>query len=87
MVETIFRVVIILLIITIIIAVLGSTSLNYNVSFSNFKVLFTSFLHCICYIVPIERLLPIFVTVVGFTVFRISISLLKTIWSLFPLQG
>lgn len=87
MVETIFRVILILLIISIIIAIMGSTSVSYNIGFSNYKVLFTSFLTCICYILPIKRLLPILVAVIGFTVLRITITLVKTIWELFPLSG
>lgn len=87
MVETIFRVIIILVIIVIVIAVLGSTSIAYNVSFSNFKALFISFMQVVCYLIPFKKLLPIFVCIVAFVVFKISVTLIKTVWDIFPLRG
>ena len=50
MIETIFRIAVIFIIVAFIIAVLGSTSLNYNIGISDYKVLFTSFLFCIAYL-------------------------------------
>lgn len=87
MVETIFRVLLIILILTIVLAVLGTVSLNYDLSFSSYVTLFKSFLSCVCYIIPFRKLLPIFAVVVGFVVFKMSISILKMIWQLFPLSG
>ena len=86
MIETIFRVIIILVIISVVLAVLGSFSINYGISFE-FGELLLSFLHCVCYIVPFKKLLPIFVCVVGFVIFKISVSILKTLWAIFPLKG
>lgn len=86
MVETIFRVIIILMLIIIVLAVLGSFSITYQVSF-DYGALLLSFLHCVCYILPFKQLLPIFVCVVGFTIFKIGVSILKTLWSIFPLNG
>lgn len=87
MIQTIFRIAVIFIIVSIIIAILGSVSLNYNIGISEYKVLFGSFLSCIAYLIPIKRLLPIFAIVVSYTVLKISISILKNFWDIFPLRG
>lgn len=87
MIETIFRIAVIFIIVAFIIAVLGSTSLNYNIGISDYKVLFTSFLFCIAYLVPIDRLLPIFAIVIGYTVLKISIAIIKNFWDILPIRG
>ena len=84
MIETIFRIAVIFIIVAVI---LGSTKLSYNIGISNYKVLFSSFLLCIAYIVPIDRLLPIFAIVVGYTVLKISISIVKNFWDIVPMRG
>lgn len=87
MIETIFRIAVIFIIVVVVIAILGSTSLKYNIDISNYKVLFTSFLSCIAYLVPIDRLLPIFAVVIGYTVLKISIAVIKNFWRILPLRG
>lgn len=87
MIQTIFRIAVIFIIVAFVVAVLGSTSLNYNIGISNYKVLFSSFLLCIAYLVPIDRLLPIFAIVVGYTVLKISIAIVKGFWDILPLRG
>lgn len=86
MVETIFRVIIIILIIVIILAVLSSFSMNFNITFG-YQNLLLSFLSCVCYVLPFKKLMPIFVCVIAFSVFKVGISVLKTLWDIFPLQG
>lgn len=87
MIETIFRIAVIFIIVAVVIAILGSTKLNYGLDISNYKVLFTSFLSCIAYLVPINRLLPIFAIVIGYTVLKISIAIIKNFWDILPLRG
>lgn len=87
MIETIFRIAVIFIIVAFVVAILGSTKLSYNIGISNYKVLFSSFLLCIAYIVPIDRLLPIFAIVVGYTVLKISIAIVKNFWDIVPMRG
>lgn len=87
MIETIFRIAVIFIIVAFVVGILGSTKLSYNIGISNYKVLFSSFLLCIAYIVPIDRLLPIFAIVVGYTVLKISISIVKNFWDIVPMRG
>lgn len=87
MIETIFRIAVIFIIVAVVISLLGSTKLTYNLDISNYEVLFTSFLSCIAYLVPIHRLLPIFAIVIGYTVLKISIAIIKNFWNILPLRG
>lgn len=86
MVETIFRVIVILLIISLILVVISSISIQLNLPFQ-YGSLLLSFLSVVCYIFPLGKLMPILVCVVSLTIFKIGISLLKTLWSIFPLKG
>lgn len=86
MIETIFRVIVIMLIISLILVVITSISIQLNLPFQ-YGGLLLSFLNVIFYFLPIGKLMPILVCVVSLTVFKIGISLLKTLWSIFPLKG
>ena len=86
MIETIFRVIIIIVILTLTLAVIGSVNVSYNVHFQ-YAELFVSFLHVIVYIIPVKKLLPLFVTAIALIVFRITVAVIKTLWDIFPLQG
>lgn len=86
MIETIFRVIIIVLIITIVLAVACSLGIMWNFPFQ-YTTLLLSLLNVVCYIFPFKKLIPMFVTVISIVVFKTGISLLKTIWAIFPLKG
>lgn len=86
MIETIFKTIIIIMMITIVFAVIGNLSISYNLSISSYVSVLTSFLSVVFYIIPFKKLLPIFVIVIAFSVFRIAISILKTIWSILPIN-
>lgn len=86
MVETIFKTIIIIMIITIVFAVIGNLSVSYHLSIAPYVSVLTSFLSVVFYIIPFKKLLPIFVIVIAFSVFRIAISILKTIWSILPIN-
>ena len=87
MVETIFRAIIITLIITIVVGVLGSIAINYNLSLAGYTNVLRSFLCVVFYIFPFNKLKPIFIAVIGFSVYKIAISVLKTLWNILPIRG
>ena len=87
MVETIFRVVIIGVIIAITMGVIGTVSFGWNLNTSVYLQGLTSFLHVIYYVLPIGKLSPIIFCFIGLMVFRIAVSLIRTIWSLIPING
>lgn len=45
---------------------------------------FFVFVRIVCYFFPMDTLLSIFGIIVAFSVFRIAIRLIKTIWELLP---
>lgn len=83
MVETIFRIILIAVVASIILAFASTLVIAFDIRFE-YTILLTSFLHVVCYILPFKKLLPIFIVVVSITVFKIGVSILKTIWDLFP---
>jgi len=87
MIETIFRAIIITLIITIVLGVLGSIAINYNLSLSPYISILQNFLSVVFYIFPFNKLKPIFIAIIGFSVYKIAISILKTIWNILPIRG
>lgn len=58
--------------------------ISWNVQETAFNT-FLDFLKVICYILPMPTVLFILTTIIAVTVFRIIISLIKTIWDLLPL--
>lgn len=87
MVETIFRVLVIVILITVVISIIGSIAVDYELSFTKFKFLFTVFLTYVVYIVPFNKLLPIFTISIAVTVFKIAIAIGTKLWDLLPMSG
>lgn len=87
MVETVFRIVIIGVIIAITIGLIGTISFGWTLSTSGYLQGLTTFLHIIYYVLPISKLSPIIFCFVALMSFRIIVSLIKTIWSLIPING
>lgn len=58
--------------------------ISWNVDGSAFDIFF-DVLEMVCYLLPMPTIIAIFFIVVGFTAFRIVISLIKTIWDLLPI--
>ena len=87
MIETIFRVILIILVITIVLAVVSTLGIGFNIGFS-FAVnqFLQQILSVACYIFPFKSLLPILLVVISMTLFKIGISILKTIWDIFPFR-
>ena len=86
MVETIFRVAIILVLITVTLGILGSASASFNIS-NNFSEILLKFFVFACYLLPIKNLLPIFLFVISVVVFKTTVTIVKTIWNLLPIKG
>lgn len=87
MVESVFRVVIIGVLIAVTIGIIGTVSFSWTLDTSPYLQGLTSFLHVIYYVLPIAKLRPIIYTFIGLMVFRIVVSLIRTIWSLIPING
>lgn len=87
MVASLFRVIIIGVIIAITIGLIGTVSFGWSFNTSAYLQGLTSFLHVIYYVLPIGKLSPIILCFVGLMTFRIIVALIKTIWSLIPVRG
>lgn len=87
MVSSVFRVVIIGVLITITVGIIGTVSFGWTLNTSEYLQGLTNFLHIIYYVLPIAKLRPIIYTFISIMVFRITVSLIKTIWSLIPVRG
>ena len=86
MVETIFRIIIILVLITVTLGVLASCSVTFGFG-DNFSDVLFDFFAVACCLLPVKNLLPIFVFMISVVVFKTTISIVKTIWNLLPIKG
>lgn len=86
MVETIFRVIIILVLITVTLGVLASVSVTFDFG-DNFSEVLFDFFAIACCLLPVKNLLPIFVFFISVVLFKTVISIVKTIWNLLPIRG
>lgn len=87
MVVTVFRILIIGVIIAITIGALGVAAFSWNLQTSSYLQGLTSFLHVIYYVIPIGKLSPIIFCYVALMSFRTTVSIIKTIWQLIPIRG
>lgn len=87
MIETIFRVLIIGVIVTVVLAFIGSISVAFNLSLGGHVNAIFQFVNFACYILPIGKLMPILLIIISLTVFKIAVSIIKTIWDILPLKG
>ncbi len=86
MIETIFRCIIIFLLIVVIMTVITSATVSFNLG-TDYMHALTIFLY-LCYkFFPFQKLLPLIVCSISFTVFKITVSLIKAVWEIFPLRG
>lgn len=86
MIETIFRVIIIVVLISITLGVIGSLSVTFDFS-DNFSDVLFNFFAIACCLLPIKNLMPIFLFFVSIVVFKTTINIVKTIWNLLPISG
>lgn len=87
MVESVFRFVVIGIIIAIAIGIFGTVAFSWTLETSPYLSGLASFLHIIYYVLPIGKLSPIIFCFITLMSFRIIISLIKTIWDLIPIRG
>lgn len=87
MVSSVFRVIIIGVIVAITIGVIGTVSFGWTLNTSVYLQGLASFLHVIYYVLPIGKLSPIIFCFIALMLFRIAVALIKTIWSLIPVSG
>lgn len=59
-------------------------SLSFVMDSSIFEFLF-KILNVVCFILPIQQLMPIILFIIASMIFRITIRILKTIWDILPL--
>ena len=64
--------------------VIGSIAIRFTVGF-NFGTTIMSFLSCVFYLLPMEKLFPIVVCAIGLILLRIIVSTIKTIWDILPI--
>ena len=87
MVETVFRVMMIGVIISIVVGIIGTVACQWSIDTSPYLQGLASFLSVVYYILPIGKLAPIITVTITLMNLRIVISLIKTIWSLIPIHG
>lgn len=87
MVESIFRFTIISIIVAIVIGIFGTVAFSWTLDTSPYLSGLASFLHIIYYVLPIGKLSPILFCFIGLMLFRIVVSIIKTIWDLIPISG
>jgi len=87
MVETVFRFIVIGIIVAIVIGLFGTVAFSWTLDTSPYLSGLASFLHIIYYVLPIGKLSPILFCFIGLMLFRIVVSIIKTIWNLIPISG
>ncbi len=87
MIETIFRVLIIGVIVTVVLAFIGSISVAFDLSLGGYIDFIFQYINLACYILPIGKLMPILLIIISINVFKIAVSIIKTIWDILPLKG
>lgn len=85
MVETVFKVAIIGIVVSLVIGLLGTVFFEWSLDTSPYLQGVTSFLSIIYYVLPISKLSPLIIIFLSTMAFRIVISVITTIWNLIPL--
>ena len=60
------------------------TVINITIDFISSIPVFVSFLQVVAYLIPWSNILPIIVLNVGIVVFKIAVTLIKTVWAVIP---
>lgn len=84
---TVFRFIVIGIIIAIVIGLIGSVAFGWTLSTSTYLATLSTILSIIVYILPIGKLSPIITIFIASMVFRIVIAIIKAIWELIPISG
>lgn len=83
---TVFRVIVILLIVSIVIGLIGTVAFSWTLSTSTYLSTLSTIFSIIVYILPVGKLSPIIAIFIASMVFRIVISIIKAIWQLIPIS-
>lgn len=87
MVETAFRFIMIGIIVALVIGFIGSVAFSWSLSTSTYLATLTTIFSIIFYVLPIGKLSPIIVILISSMIFRIVITIIRTIWELIPISG
>lgn len=84
---TAFRVIVIIVIISIVVGLIGTVAFSWTLSTSTYLATLSTIFSIIVYILPIGKLSPIITILIASMVFRIVVSIIKAIWQLIPISG
>ena len=84
---TVFRFIVIGIIIAIVVGLIGSVAFGWTLSTSTYLATLSTIFSIIVYILPIGKLSPIITIFIASMVFRIVIAIIKAIWELIPISG
>lgn len=84
---TVFRFIVIGIIIAIVIGFIGSVAFGWTLSTSPYLATLSTILSIIVYILPVGKLSPIITIFIASMIFRIVIAIIKAIWELIPISG
>ena len=85
MVQTIFRIIVIGIIIAFVIGIIGTVSWGWNLDTSPYLSTLSRILAVVCYVIPISKLSPILIIFISSMLFRIVVRIVKTVWDLIPI--
>ncbi len=61
--------------------------INISIDFVSSIPVFMDFLSVVAYVLPWSNIMPLILLLVGFFVFRIAITIIKTVWKFIPIFG
>ena len=83
---TIFRFVLIGIVISAVIGLIGTVSFGWTLQTSSYLATLSTIFSIITYILPIKQLSPIIAIFIASMVFRIVIAIIRAIWQLIPIS-
>lgn len=86
MVETVFRFVVMGIVISIVIGIFGTVAFSWTLDTSPYLSGLANFLHIVYYVIPIAKLSPILTCFVALMLFRIVVSIIRTLWDIMPVS-
>ena len=60
------------------------TAINITIDFISSIPVFVSFLQVVAYLIPWSNILPIIILNISIVVFKIAVTLIKTVWAVIP---
>ena len=85
MFATIFKVLFIGGLVTLVVSVFASVALNIDISFLPFINVLQGFFRISFYLLPMSYLKPLFIIIGAMFAFRTVVAIIKTIWDLLPI--